>query len=302
MFKQYRSYKSPKGTPACVKFWDRKFSKLNFWWDWLALRTIVENEISTIMQACQLPKAEATRVAWSAFCLVQENDNPLKAAFLKFKNNLSPKEQALFLTYLAIGTLIHQGKEENEAIKEVRKIMQEDLKPKKKKKEKPASHFKVVHYYLSIKEASENLSCVKYWNEQFQDLCFWDDFVILKRAIEKRAYKLILKDDISPQEAVQLSWISYIDAVLGAESSVITEYTLLVQHISDAELPLYLAHTTIGTDIFDGASEQDAQQQYLTWLTDNPKNPIFGEYLLRQDFTVARRPRVRSNEHARKKK
>ena len=134
--------------------------------------------------------------------------------------------------------------------------------------------------------------CVHYFERHFVHLSFWFDWILLKANMYRNIPYLKKELDCSDPIAKKVIWNAYIAASTGDEDSPVMEaFEGLLQHIPPEELPLYLAHTTIGSNINDGISEKKSIKEYKEWLQEDPENPIFGNYILLEDFSVVPVPK-----------
>ena len=129
--------------------------------------------------------------------------------------------------------------------------------------------------------------CLRYWDRQFVHLKFWPHWIQLKNTVHKYLPLIRSKAHCSHQEAMVFAWRTYLDVTNGeAENPFIEDYLQLIRTLEPAELPLYLCHTSIGSDMLDGHSESEAHQLYLDWLKEDEDNPIFDDWALTSELTV----------------
>ncbi len=129
--------------------------------------------------------------------------------------------------------------------------------------------------------------CLRYWDRQFIRLNFWPHWVQLKHTVHKYLPLIRAKAHCSHREAMVFAWRTYLDVTNGDEENpFVDDYLRLVRAIDPAELPLYLCHTSIGSDMLDGHSETEAHQLYLDWLAEDGDNPIFDDWALTLDLRV----------------
>ncbi len=129
--------------------------------------------------------------------------------------------------------------------------------------------------------------CVRYWDRQFANLGFIHQWDALKQIVNEQLPIIRHEFECSHRESLEIAWETYIDASNGEVDNPFQQvYIQLVQSLSEAELPLYLCHTSIGSDIHLGLSESDAIAQYQQWLQDDPEHPIFGQWALTQTLQV----------------
>ena len=129
--------------------------------------------------------------------------------------------------------------------------------------------------------------CVCYWDRQFLPYLFWKQWLNLKHTIQNHTADIQAQLECNYRDALDVAWSTYIDVTGGEQDNpFIDEYVQLIRSIEPHELPLYLCHTSIGTDIQNGYSEQEALSIYINWLNDDVDNPIFGDWALTNNLTV----------------
>ena len=128
--------------------------------------------------------------------------------------------------------------------------------------------------------------CVKYWDRSFRTLSFWCDWTSAKVMLETHLDEIMSEMACSKNEAREIVWGAFIAASHEDDSPVDYIFQDLVIEIPEAEIPLFLCHLGIGSDIFFGHTEKEARLIYKDWMDDDPNNPIFGEYRLTKTFKV----------------
>ena len=128
---------------------------------------------------------------------------------------------------------------------------------------------------------------VRYWERQFSPHLFWEQWLSLKQTILLHTIDIQSELGCQYREALEVVWSTYIEVTGGEKDNpFVDDYITLIQSITSRELPLYLCHTCIGTDIQNGHSEEEARSIYIDWLNDDVDNPIFGDWALTNDLTV----------------
>ena len=128
---------------------------------------------------------------------------------------------------------------------------------------------------------------VRYWDRAFFSYVFWEEWLTLKQTILLHTIDIQAELGCQYREALDVVWSTYIDVTGGEKDNpFIDDYITLIQSITPRELPLYLCHTCIGTDIQNGNSEDEALSIYIDWLNDDVDNPIFGDWALTNNLTV----------------
>lgn len=142
------------------------------------------------------------------------------------------------------------------------------------------------------KTPKHELPAVKYWDRHFCKMDLWFDWVLFKGILESRLPDFQDEFEVGKREARELAWDAYCAASMGDDESPLMEpFMNLVQAIRDDEIPVFVAHTTIGADIHHGDSEYEAQKSFITWLNEDKLNPVFGNYALQVNFSVSKLPK-----------
>lgn len=129
--------------------------------------------------------------------------------------------------------------------------------------------------------------CLRYWDRKFQAMHLWRHWLDVRARVEGE-YRFIQHHlECTHRQAKKMAWMTYIESTGGEQDNPFFQvHTKFVQRISDIELPLFLCHLSIGTDIQNGHSEGDAIHLYKTWLEEDPANPIFGEWALTSELQI----------------
>ena len=129
--------------------------------------------------------------------------------------------------------------------------------------------------------------CLRYWDRKFRTMHLWSRWLRLKERVESE-YRFIQNHlECSFREAKRMAWMTYIESTGGKQDNpFIGAHTYFVRTISDIELPIFLCHLCIGTDIQNGHSEEEAVQLYKNWLNEEPENPIFGDWALTPELRI----------------
>ena len=129
--------------------------------------------------------------------------------------------------------------------------------------------------------------CLRYWDRKFKTMHLWPKWLRLKERVETE-YRFIQHHlECNYRQAKQMAWMTYIESTSGEQDNPFMDtHTNFVRTISDIELPLFLCHLCVGTDIQNGHSEQEAIQLYKNWLDEDPENPIFGDWALTKELRI----------------
>ena len=129
--------------------------------------------------------------------------------------------------------------------------------------------------------------CVRYWDRKFRTMHMWQSWMDLKQEVVR--YFPFVQNHLqcSHRIAKERTWLTYIDSTEGdPESPFFEAHQHLIRQIQPVELPLFLCHLCIGTDIQRGVGELTARQNYQNWLLEDPDNPVFGDWVLTSDLKV----------------
>ena len=115
----------------------------------------------------------------------------------------------------------------------------------------------------------------------------WADWIDLKTRIEAE-YRFVQHHlECTHRQAKKMAWMTYIESTGGEQDNpFLYAHMKFVQSISDIELPLFLCHLCIGTDIQNGHTEAIAIQLYKDWLDEDPSNPVFGDWALTKELRI----------------
>ena len=129
--------------------------------------------------------------------------------------------------------------------------------------------------------------CLRYWDRKFRTMHLWTTWIELKERIAAE-YRFIQHHlECTHRQAKNMAWMTYIESTSGKQDNpFLNAHMKFVRGISDIELPLFLCHLCIGTDIQNGHSEMEAIQLYKNWLNENPENPVFGDWALTPELRI----------------
>ena len=132
--------------------------------------------------------------------------------------------------------------------------------------------------------------CLRYWERRFRTLHMWPHWLKLRSVVEEQ-YRIAQHHlECSFREAKVATWLTYIEVTTAKDDSLENPFydahIDLVCSIRDIEMPLFLCHLSIGTDIQRGCSEREALELYQHWLQESPTNPIFGDWGLTNELRV----------------
>ena len=129
--------------------------------------------------------------------------------------------------------------------------------------------------------------CLRYWDRKFRTMHLWTTWIELKGRITAE-YRFIQHHlECTHRQAKNMAWMTYIESTGGEQDNpFMNAHMKFVQSISDIELPLFLCHLCIGTDIQNGHSAMEALQLYKNWLDEDPENPVFGDWALTPELRI----------------
>lgn len=128
---------------------------------------------------------------------------------------------------------------------------------------------------------------VRYWNRMFSGLAFWHEWQLMIHFVESKIPEVRAEIQCNHRSALELVWSAYVQAAGGEEDNPFQEaYTAFIESLSNEQLPLFICHTGIGIDIAEGHTEVEAISLFRTWLEEDDENPIFGEYIITENFEV----------------
>ena len=112
-----QKYRSKRGTPACVKIWDRAFRHSTYCLNWLITQGEVYSHIPEIQTQTGLSEKEATVLAWNAYCAaaVGATDSPLLSAYEDLLVAVPVSELPLFIYWTSLGVDVNKGLTQQQA-------------------------------------------------------------------------------------------------------------------------------------------------------------------------------------------
>lgn len=141
--------------------------------------------------------------------------------------------------------------------------------------------------YQKYNTTKNDPNYVQYWESHFQKMDLWYDWIILKAAMYTHLGDAIEECNVSMFEAKEILWRAYVAATTNNMNSPFCAlYQNFVDNISEAEVPLFVAHTTIGISMLNGMTQEEAIAHYQSWLVADPNNARFGEYFITEQLAV----------------
>lgn len=125
----YATVEIPQNDPSYMRYWKKKFSKMDIWFDFNAWVATVHHHLPAIMEQAEVGAKEAMDIAWfeAMKAYTGEEDSILWGDYCKFLKTQPDEEICLFLAHYCIGFDIMFGKSERQAVKEYKEWMKEDI-------------------------------------------------------------------------------------------------------------------------------------------------------------------------------
>ena len=127
---------------------------------------------------------------------------------------------------------------------------------------------------------------VKYIERTLLDTSLWLDWVVLKSLMLSFTPLVRERTGVTSRRAQLMIWNAFVAAVEGdVRSPVVHEIEKMVKSLTPENRPIFIARSQIAANIHKGQSRNDAEAEYLKWLSHDDNN-VFGEYRLQADFTT----------------
>lgn len=141
--------------------------------------------------------------------------------------------------------------------------------------------------YTAYQSNRKALKCVQYWDSIFRDTEIFMDWQVTCAAVEYHIPLVQKELGMSKRDARILVWNAYCDAVTGdVNSPFFEEYDQFSDAVSESLMPLFVLANSVGVDIHGGYSQRQAEQQFKNWLSEDPRNGIFGEFQIKADLSI----------------
>lgn len=128
---------------------------------------------------------------------------------------------------------------------------------------------------------------VKYWDKVFRQTELFFPWQAAFAAVEYHVPLVQKELELSKKEAREMVWGAFCEAITGdVTSPFFQEYDDLCQTVTDATMPIFTLAMTVGVDINAGYSEREAIEEFKTWLSEDPKNGLFGNYRINSDLSI----------------
>ena len=116
-------YRTRRGSPACVQYWDRTFRKSVYWLDWMACQGGVSTEIDHIVESFGLPVGEATELVWRSFAaaILGDETSPCFDHWSDLCEAIAEKDMPHFVCWSMIGAGICYGQSRAEATRQFKR-------------------------------------------------------------------------------------------------------------------------------------------------------------------------------------
>lgn len=128
---------------------------------------------------------------------------------------------------------------------------------------------------------------IQYLDDQFRQLNLWFDWMLLQSTGIFQVKRIQHHVGVTRTRAEKIIWNAFAAAFEADQNSpLFSEVHQLMQQVSPAEKPLFLAHTMIAVHIHRGMSVEEAKATFLKWLAEDPTHAIFGEFRLTPALTT----------------
>ena len=110
-------YRSRRGTPECVKLWDRVFRSTGHWLDWMVAQGLLLHEVKRLIADSSFSKEEAMDMVWNAFCAAAHGveNTPVNQIYQDLCDGVLAPDLPEFVMWMTIGVDVHLGKSEAQA-------------------------------------------------------------------------------------------------------------------------------------------------------------------------------------------
>ena len=143
--------------------------------------------------------------------------------------------------------------------------------------------------YTAYKTPRHLPRCVKYWDKVFKEKSYFHHWRVMHAVVESTIDEVVDDLELPKRKARSVVWNAYCAAVQGDKESPFFDHLQdLIEVINEKEMPLFIAHSSIGCDIHLGMTELEAREAIVEWLNEDPENGIFGAYRLTSQLTVIR--------------
>jgi len=122
-------YRTRRGSPACVQYWDRAFRRSPYWLDWLACQGGVHAEIAQVEDSFELGTKEATDIVWRSFAasIMGDETSPCFDHWSDLCIAIAEHDMPHFVCWSMIGAGICYGQSRAEATRQFKRwLMQDD--------------------------------------------------------------------------------------------------------------------------------------------------------------------------------
>ncbi len=143
--------------------------------------------------------------------------------------------------------------------------------------------------YKPYKISKKSPKCAKYWEKHFKFKSYYFDWQVMYSVVESKFEEISLELGISLKKSRKVAWNAYCAAIEGEEESPLWEdYCDFMDAITEQDLPGFVMLQTIGSDLHAGHTEKMAKAAFIEWLKEDPKNGVFGDYLLGTDLKTVK--------------
>lgn len=143
--------------------------------------------------------------------------------------------------------------------------------------------------YTAYKSNRQAPKCVKYWDAIFRKTELFFVWQATFAAVEYHIPAIQQQLGLSIRDARTLVWNAYCDAATGdVDSPFFEEYDHFCTAVPEELMPLFAMANSVGVDIHGGYSQREAEQEFKSWLSEDPSNGLFGRYRINHDLSIER--------------
>ena len=116
--RKHEKFQSDKSDPPCVQYWDKVYKKHSFFFDWLIVKSNASTQVGEVMKELDCDREEAIDTVWNAYIEASCGDksSPMWEPYSNLARTLDGVNFAIYTSHLTIGSDIHDGYTEKEAI------------------------------------------------------------------------------------------------------------------------------------------------------------------------------------------
>ena len=129
---------------------------------------------------------------------------------------------------------------------------------------------------ISYKSRKDLPKCVHFWDKMFITSSYWLHWMATQGELSSQVTAIIQETDCTREESTAMVWNAFCAAAVGDEESPVWHiFEDLVTAIADSDMPLFVFWVTLGVDINNGMTPQEAKCSFITWLKEDEQNGLF---------------------------